>query len=90
MDWIDLSQDRDQWRRALVNTIMNFRIPLNVGKFATAAQLAASEEEPSSIKLVSAFLFFRFHKKCKIIGAPEFHLASCTEFIMAPPPEIGQ
>jgi hypothetical protein len=26
MDWIDLAQDRDQWR-ALVNTIMNLRIP---------------------------------------------------------------
>jgi hypothetical protein len=31
MDWIDIAQDRDQWR-ALVNTVMNLRIPENTGK----------------------------------------------------------
>jgi hypothetical protein len=35
VDWIDLAQDRDQWRD-LVNTVMNLRIPQNVGKFLSS------------------------------------------------------
>jgi hypothetical protein len=26
MDWIDVAEDKDQWR-ALVNTVMNLRVP---------------------------------------------------------------
>jgi hypothetical protein len=35
MDWIDLAQDRDQ-RRALVNTVMNLRVPRNAGNFLSS------------------------------------------------------
>jgi hypothetical protein len=34
MDGIDLAQDRNHWK-VLVDTVMNLRVPENIGKFAS-------------------------------------------------------
>jgi hypothetical protein len=38
MHWIDLAQDRVQWR-ALVNTVMNLLVQLNAGKFLSSCTI---------------------------------------------------
>jgi hypothetical protein len=37
-DWLDLAQDRDQWR-GLVNTIITFWVPYNTGKFLSSCTI---------------------------------------------------
>jgi hypothetical protein len=40
VDWVDLAEDRDQLR-ALVNTVMNLRLPYNAGKFLSGCTIGS-------------------------------------------------
>lgn len=51
MDWINLSQDRKQWR-ALVDTAMKLRAPYDDGDLSTEA-LFGSQDELSYTEWVS-------------------------------------
>jgi hypothetical protein len=43
MNWIDLAQVRDRWQ-AIVNAVMNLRVPSNEGKFLTSLEPVSSSK----------------------------------------------
>jgi hypothetical protein len=56
MDWIDLSQDRGQWR-SLANTVMNLRVSQNAVKFSVKPEgsLKQTKYGPISFVLTKKF-----------------------------------
>jgi hypothetical protein len=59
MVWINLAQDRVQWR-ALVNTVMNLRVPSNVGRFLgnLSDWRLLKKDSVSSMQLVTCYFCY--------------------------------
>jgi hypothetical protein len=64
VDWTDMAQDRDQWG-ALVNTVLNLRVPINTGKFLSGCPIGGCSRRAQLREQVSQLgSVFRIDNSC--------------------------
>jgi hypothetical protein len=54
VDWIDMAQDRDQWR-ALVNTVLNLRVHKMLGGFLKGCRIDSSSRRAQLRKYLGMY-----------------------------------
>jgi hypothetical protein len=67
VDWIGLAKDRNRWR-ALVNSVLNLRVPWNAGKLSSALS--------SSVQLHIVIVIENRTMNCKLQLLRKFHTKS--------------